>query len=144
MKNPAPYLRRAFKTLLTGQITYSSATVPVYEGEGVVATYQILIKETDLSTGRRDKHSFSGFGTQLIEVIHEGQGKLFHKDVDAIGELVMNKIQPAPRTNALSVSEFQVLSMVRESQNYLDEHNGTSFITRLLLRYSFYINQINL
>lgn len=144
MKNPAPYLRKAFFDLLDGQVSYDSTTVAVYEGEGRVSKYQILIGELSISD-RSDKHSFSGRGSQLISIVNEGPGKLVHKHIDAIGDLVMDLIQPAPRENGIDVDEFQIIGLKKESQNYLDERSGTGgYITRLLLRYSFFINQINL
>lgn len=144
MKNPVPYLRKAFFDLLDGQVTYLSESIPVLSGEGNEVRFEIFIAETSI-TDRSDKHSFSGRGSQLIEVVERGTGKLVHKHVDAIGEQVMDLIQPAPRETGISTTEFQIIGLKKDSQNYLDERSGTgSYITRLLLRYSFYINQINL
>lgn len=144
MKNPAPYLRKAIFSLLSGHVSYLEAQVPVVEGEGNEVRFEIFIAETSISD-QSDKHSFTGRGSQLIEIVERGTGKLVHKHVDAIGELVMNLIQPAPRQTGITTTEFQIMSLAKESQNYLDERSGSgSYITRLLLRYSFLINQINL
>lgn len=145
MKNPAPYLRKAFFDLLNGVVTYNSNQVPVKEKGGKrEVPYMILLGELTLNDRTRDKNSFSGNGSLLIEVIHEGTGTVYHKNVDEIGEIVMNLIHPTPRA-VIDADEFQVIGLRKESQNYLDESSSSGgFITRLLLRYSFYINQINI
>lgn len=145
MKNPAPYLRKAFFDLLDGQVEYNSVIVPVKEqGGSRVVPYMILLGEFT-NSDRSNKHSFTGRASQLISIVHEGAGTVYHEDVDAIGDQVMNLIQPSPREIGINVDEFQIIGLVKDSQNYLDERSASGgFVTRLLLRYSFLVNQINL
>lgn len=144
MKNPAPYVKAKFFELLNGNVNYQSADVPVKEQGGKrVVPYMVLIGEFSL-TDRSTKHSFSARASQLISVVHEGTGTLLHEHVDAIGDQVMDLIIPAPRT-VLETDEFQITAIRKASQNYLDEPSGSgAFITRLLIRYDFLVNQLNI
>lgn len=139
MKNPAPYIRTSLVALLNNTITYNSLPVPCYEGGGEVTPYQILIEDTTDRTVRiRD--TFSYRFEQVIEVVSEQQTNL-RKHVDAIGGEVMNKILPTPMTKGISNnSDFQIASIEKIGQRYLDEASGQeTFINRLILRYEFLI-----
>lgn len=144
MINPVPYIRKAFYDLLNGAITYDSVTVPVSEGEGVAAKYQIIIAETTcLDAGT--KHSFAFDCTQLIEVISELTNSSATKHVDIIGGEVANLVQPAPQEKGIEEDQFQFIGLRLGDQRYVREKGANSSrIIRLLLRYQFIINQINL
>jgi hypothetical protein len=141
LKNPAPYIQKAFYDLLRDQVVYKSANVPVKESGGKrVVPFMILIGEFTW-TDRSTKHSFSGRGSQLITIVDEGTGTLHHGNVDAIGNEVMDLIIPTPRT-VIDGDQFQITALRKRSQNYLDEPGGDGgYVTRLLLRYDFLINQ---
>jgi hypothetical protein len=138
MKNPAPYLRRTLFSLLDGNVTYETAVVPVYEGEGEVLPRQIIIG--DYSDGdRSNKHGFEVNASQLVEVICE-QSTGIKKHVDAIGEIVANLIHPTTQSNLLSGTDFNVCVQGRPSIHHLIENSGSGTkIVRLLLRYNLLI-----
>lgn len=139
MKNPAPYVRNVLVTLLNNQITYGGQQVPCYEGEGETIPYQILIREQSIGAPK-DKHTMSGRFEQVIEVISEQQTNL-RKHVDAIGEQVMDLIKPTALSQGFyGNTDFQVCTIKKISQNYLDEPSGDgSYINRLIIRLQFLI-----
>jgi hypothetical protein len=141
MKNPAPYIREQLVNLLDNAITYDGAQVPCYEGQGEVTKYQILIREQSMNE-RDDRHSFNDEFSQLIEVVSE-QATNIRRHVDAIGAQVLAILKPDTFTSGLADSaDFQVMSVKRVSQSYLDEQSGEgTYINRLLLRYNFLIVQ---
>ena len=141
MKNPAPYIRKAFFSLLNGTVG-----VPVFEGEGDASLHEQIIIADQSWTDRSTKHSFTGTFSQLIEIVTEVPGKKASRNrVDEIGETVMQLVQPTPRTIGLAETEFQIIGLNKENQSYLIEESGSgSKIVRLLIRYGFIVNQINL
>lgn len=145
MINPAPYVRQAFFALLNEAVTYNGNDVPVFENEGMHGLpAQILIAEQTWND-RSTKHSFTGNFSQLIEVVTESKGTSGRKAVDEIGGQVMHLVQPGPRSTGLVETQFQIIGLKKESQNYLsDEGQAGTKIVRLLIRYIFIVNQINL
>jgi hypothetical protein len=140
MKNPAPYLRRTLFSLLDGNVSYESAVVPVYEGEGEVVARQIIIGDYS-DADRSNKQNFGANGSQIIEVVCE-QPTGIKKHADAIGELVMNLIKPTTTSNLLSNTDFSILIKGKPSQNHIIEDSGSGTkIVRLLLRYSLLTNE---
>lgn len=138
MKNPAPYIREALVTLLSG-VTYAGNEVPVYEGETEDVPY--FIELADQSISEQDtKHSFNSLFEQVIEVVSEDRNNT-RKHVDLIGGQVMNLLKPTAVSQGLTGSaDFQVGTVKRISQNYLVENSGAAkFINRLILRYQFLI-----
>jgi hypothetical protein len=146
MINPAPHIRKAFYSLLNGAVSYEGAVVSVIEGEDIsLEANRIVIGEDNLTSGQSDKHSFSGNYTQLIEVVTERTGSNPTKHADTIANQVMNLVQPSPRGTGLVSSEFQIIGLTLSSRNVVrDEGANNSKIVRVLLRYSFNVNQINL
>lgn len=141
MKNPAPYLRRTLFTLLNGNISYNSATIPVYENdEDHDDALQIVIGEysdADMS----NKENFQARGSQVVEVV-SFQTTGAKKTVDAVGELVMDEIHPTTKSSVLSGTDFQVLIQGKPSQNYLIEDDGSGQkIVRLIMRFNLLINE---
>jgi len=144
MINQAPYIRQALYALLNGAVIYGGEAVPVYDNGGKAKLkYQILIQEMD-SNNEGTKHSITERWQQVIEVVAE-QRTAARIHVDAIGNEVINRMKPAPRTTGINLdSQFQLLNVKKEGQRYITDYgqDGT-FIVRLVIRFSFLINQIN-
>lgn len=139
MKNPAPYLRRTLFALLSDNVTYNSAIVPVFENdEAHDDLLQIVIGEYS-DADSSNKENFQARGNQVIEVV-SFQSTGAKKVVDAVGELVMNLIKPTTKSEVLSGTDFQVLTFGKPSQNHLIETDDAGGkIVRLILRYNFLI-----
>src|SRR6478735_811968 len=106
MKNPAPYLRRTLFSLLDGNVTYETAVVPVYEGEGEVLPRQIIIG--DYSDGdRSNKHGFEVNASQLVEFFCKKITGI-KKHVDAMGEILENLIHQTTKSILLSGPNLNV------------------------------------
>ena len=102
MINPATEIRKGLYSLLNGAVTYNAVTVPVYEGEGTVTPYQILIG-ADSYTDRKTKHSLFGRVTIPIEVVTEEAGTSAAKAVDTILNSVFALLLPNVNGTSLTV-----------------------------------------
>jgi hypothetical protein len=145
MINPANNVRKAFYTLLNGNISYGADVVPVYEGEGEAnIPYQILIGNQSY-TEEGTKHSFAGRFSQELEIVTEMKGKSVTKHADEIANEVLALVIPTPRTTGLNVAEFQVIGIRKNLRSVLREEAGNgNKIVRRIIEFNFLINQINL
>lgn len=139
MRNPSPYIREQLHSLLNETIVYNGKSVPAFEGQGEGVDYQVLIGETS-ARKQGTKNSRAWQMEQVIEVVSEQETNL-RKHVDAIGEEVMQKMNPTMLTAGIADSAvWQVGTIPEPSINYLDEPSGDGkFINRLILRYNFLI-----
>jgi hypothetical protein len=142
MKNPAPYIRKALFSLLDGTVSYNSAVIPVYEGEGELVQNQIIIgnySHRDTS----NKNNFSYQATQSLEIITIKEGLNPSKDSDLIAEVVMNIIKPTTRiTENLTSSEFQVFIIGGPDMDPIREESVEGQkVVRRLLRYNLLITE---
>lgn len=143
MINAAPYIRTAFNDLL-GNVMYESAAVPMTENDSNSSFKRRLVLGETSSGDRSTKDSFARAWSQVVEVICE-QHTAKREHVDKIGDIVMNLIQPTPKTTSLIIdNRFQLSDVKIDGHNYLTDDGGSGIkIVRLILRYSFLINQIN-
>lgn len=139
MNNPSAFIRQQLVTLLNEVIAYDGVQVPCYEGQGEEVKYQILIEETSARKAGT-KNSRAWQIEQVIEIVSEQPTNL-RKHIDAIGESVMQLMNPGVNTQGLNGNAtWQIGTIVEPSMNYLDEPSGEgTFINRLFLRYNFLI-----
>jgi hypothetical protein len=139
MKNPAPYMQKKLFDLLSGNVSYEAATVPVFSNDEMHdEPLQVVIAEYS-DTDASNKHTFQGSGSQVIEVVALEKTAMRRK-VDEVGELVMNLIKPTTQSSLLNSPDFQVFIEGRPSINHIIEPSGDGDkIVRLILRYNFLI-----
>lgn len=138
MKNPAPYIQEKIFELLSGNISYSSATVPVFSNDQEHEDrLQVVIGEYS-DADDSNKHVFQGIASQVIEVVSV-QPTGAKRIVNDVGELVMNLIHPSVQSELMSGTDFQVFVRGKPSINHLVEVSDTDKIVRLILRYNLFI-----
>lgn len=143
MINPATEIRKGLYSLLNGAVTYNAVTVPVYEGEGTVTPYQILIG-ADSYTDRKTKHSLFGRVTIPIEVVTEEAGTSASKAVDTILNSVFALLLPNVNGTSLTATGFQITSVRKNIRPVIRENSGKgTIIVRRIAELNFLINQIN-
>jgi hypothetical protein len=135
MINPAPEIRKGLFALLDAAVIYQATVIPVYEGEGIVTDYQILIGDTTYSD-EGTKHSFDGRVNQTIEVVTEVKGSSTTKHADAITEQVLDLILPTPRTTALEIAGFKPCR-ISKNLRLLREQGTKSTIVRRIIELNF-------
>ena len=135
MINPAPEIRRGLFNLLNGAVTYDSQEVRVYEGEGVLTKYQILIGATTY-TDEGTKHTFDGRVNQTIEVVTEVEGSTTTKHADTITGDVLDLIFPTPRTMGINITGFKPCR-VSKNLRLLREQGTKSTIVRRIIELNF-------
>lgn len=143
MISPAPYLREKIFALLNNAVSYASANVPVYEGEGKRSDkVQIIIGDySDASAGT--KQNFGSQSRQVIQIISE-QPTVTRKTVDLIGEQVMQIISANPQEDALDGADFDVNIQGKPDISHLTEDAGSGAkIVRLILSYNLLITNKN-
>lgn len=141
MKNPAPYIRRTLFSLMDGSISFDGNDVPVYEGQGPIAEFYVIIggySDTDVS----DKHTRKMDAVQDIEIVTI-KNDSSSKASDEIAETVMNLIHPTISSDLWSVAEFQIwvqggpsMLPIRE-----DSMSGKNVVRRVL-RYNLLIEEL--
>lgn len=139
MKNPAPHIRRSLYTLLNGNVTYDSAVIPVYEGEGEIVPNQIIIGGYS-HADESNKNNFQYRATQLIDIVTV-KNDPSSKNSDGVAEIVMNLIKPDTRTmETLSTADFQITVIGGPSMDPLREDalSGQKVVRRLL-RYTLLV-----
>ncbi len=143
MINPTTEIKKGFKNLFSA-ITYNAATVPYYEGEGMVTDYQILLQDVDYQS-ESTKNDFYGRSSARFEIVTEAEGKFLTKDADLILNSMLLLLFPTPRTNGLTVTGFQVIGMKKDIGRAIKEEAGNGGkIVRRPLELNFFINQMNL
>jgi hypothetical protein len=135
MINPASEIRKGLFSLLDGNVAYNFEVVPVYEGEGVVTDYQVLIGATTY-TDEGTKHTFGGRVNQIIEVVTEVKGSTTTKHADEIAEQVLNFILPTPRTTSLTITGFKPCR-ISKNLRLLKEQGTKSTIVRRIIELNF-------
>lgn len=142
MINLATQIRIRLMALLHNAVTYDSQLVPVYETQAPDALpYKIIIGEYS-DADQSSKNHFGATARQVIEVVAE-QSTAYKKHVDAIGELVMNELNPTPRANLLSAGPMNVYVGGRPGTSHLVEDSGEGTkIVRLLLQYNLIIHEL--
>jgi hypothetical protein len=135
MINPASEIRKGLFSLLDGNVAYNFEVVPVYEGEGVVTDYQVLIGATTY-TDEGTKHTFGGRVNQIIEVVTEVKGSTTTKHADDIAEQVLQFILPTPRTTGLTITGFKPCR-ISKNLRLLKEQGTKSTIVRRIIELNF-------
>jgi hypothetical protein len=120
-------------------VSYNSANVPVYEGEGKNNDpVQIIIGDFS-STPAGNQRTFGSQARQVIQVVSQ-QATIKRKPVDVIGEQVMSLISPTPTGDALDGDDFNVNIIGMPSINHITEDSASgSKIVRLILSYDLLI-----
>lgn len=143
MINPATEIKKGLKTILSGNITYNSAAVPVYEGEGIKTIYQLLIKDISY-TDRKAKTARFGRVSASFEVVTEEPGKENSQAADIITTSALELINPAAFGTSMTATGFQVTSMRTNIRPVIREQSGQgTTIIRRITELNFLINQIN-
>jgi hypothetical protein len=136
MINPAPEIRKALNTLLSGAITYNSAVVPVREDDGGhLSEYQIFIGGMSYND-EGTKHTFDGRVNQIIEVVTEVKGTSTSKHADAIAAEVLDLIFPTPRTTGIEITGFKPCR-ISKNLRILKEQGTNSTVVRRIIELNF-------
>jgi hypothetical protein len=136
MINPAPEIRKALNTLLSGAITYNSAVVPVREDDGGhLSEYQIFIGGMSYND-EGTKHTFDGRVNQIIEVVTEVKGTSTSKHADAIAAEVLDLIFPTPRTTGSEITGFKPCR-ISKNLRILKEQGTNSTVVRRIIELNF-------
>jgi hypothetical protein len=136
MINPAPEIRKALNTLLSGAITYNSAVVPVREDDGgQLSEYQIFIGGMSYND-EGTKHTFDGRVNQIIEVVTEVKGTSTSKHADAIAAEVLDLIFPTPRTTGIAITGFKPCR-ISKNLRMLKEQGTNSTVVRRIIELNF-------
>lgn len=141
MKNPAPYIRRKLFELMNGNVSFNSANVPVYEGQGGKDDYYVIIggySDTDVS----DKHTRKMDAVQDIEIVTI-KNDSSSRASDEIAETVMNLIHPTIDSDLWSMAEFQVWVVGGPSMLPIreDSMSGKNVVRRVL-RYNLLLEEL--
>lgn len=141
MKNPAPYLRKKIFALLNGNLTYNATSVPVYEGEGKVTQYQVIIGGYS-DVGEPNKFSIIKRAVQEVEIVTIKNDPAA-KECDELAEMVMNILSPDVGSDTLSGTDFQVMFISAPSLTPIREEDMSGQrVFRRLLRYNILVEQL--
>jgi hypothetical protein len=134
MKNPAPYLKRALATLLTGNVVYNTENIPYFEREGQLVPNQVIFMNDSYDGSESDKHNFryrSSFWLDVVTIKNDPSSKL----ADQIAEIVMNLVKPDTRSGeTLTGTDFQIMILGGPSLDPLreDSLSGEKVFRRLI------------
>ena len=140
MKFPAPYIRKKLKSLLSGNVTYNSVSIPTYEGEApsVVAPYIIIGNYAHQR--QPNKHSFIYDAQQFIEIVTIKDDSTA-KTADEVAELVMNLIHPNVNSTLLDTTDF-LIEVTSESVGAIREDSVSGQkVFRRHIQYNLLIDQ---
>jgi hypothetical protein len=136
MKFPAPYVRKALATALSGNVIYNSAEVPVYEGEAPALLPVFIIVGGYSHTREQRKHCRSYSAEQQIEIITIKDDPS-SKITDAVTELLMNAIP-----DDLSTTDFQILIMGESVSPLREDSASGQKVFRRLVTYELSIEEL--
>ena len=136
MKDTCKILRFAIFNALSGNITYNSQNVPVYdEKQNVSGTENVFILlSTQQETNQDTSESFITRSSITFEVVCKTGFEVSKDVVDDVYQSVMEILLPTTQTIGITVpSGFQFLNASRESSNTitLDLSTTESIIRRL-------------
>jgi len=143
MKDPIKAIKTAYKTLLTGSVTFSGDNVPCYIMESnVIDTYYTVLTDAKFNY-TANKVIFNNEVSVTIEIITKIQNLLTDpfNPVDVITGKVLQLVLPSITTTGLSIgSDFQIVTSRAESSSYLPVEDYDS--GRLMRRQITFIHNI--
>lgn len=132
-------LMNAWYELLNENITYNSATIPVYKEDAPAsATSHYILLRAEGETDQSNNHQFHFASVVVVDVVTFHINNVKRSVVDDISTQIFNLVFPSNNANALPEQEsIQILNVKQDTTTYLYEDDGvTDKVYRKIIRYS--------
>ncbi|CAB4140246.1 hypothetical protein UFOVP402_15 [uncultured Caudovirales phage] len=128
----------AWYQLLNGNVTYSSAVVPVYlEDAPADETSHYILLTAEGLTDDSDNSQFRYAATVVVDVVTVHKSNVRRSIADDISLQIHNLVFPVKNVSALPVQAgIQVLNVKQDTSTYLYEDDGVSKYYRHVIRFT--------
>lgn len=145
MKDTKSAVRKAFYTLLNGQLSYNGSDVPVSADRSIIygtSDFYVLLgnqDETDDST----KNDFTSTSTITIDIIHKTKSAVSRQGINEVAGQLFNLVLPTKVTTGLiPPANWQFHNIQKESDIDLDVAlNATSVGARRIITFRLTVIQ---
>jgi len=131
-------LMNSWYNLLNGNITVSSATVPVYKWDApATETGNYIVIRPESTTDGSFNNQFHFVGIVLLDICTVHRNNVSSAGAESIRNQIFDLVFPVKNANALpSQPNVQILNVKEDTTTYLYEDDGVSDKTlRLIVRY---------
>lgn len=139
-------LRKAYYTLLSGNVIYNSTPVPISSdikklADNAAQTYIIISNQNGNDTSTMA--SFDTTESITLDIVCKAQTRVNKETIDSIANQILTLVMPSPRANGLPVQAGVHFDCVQlTSDRYLDlVINQGSTVNRRLLTFSQKVRQ---